>query len=56
MSVTRCPVCRERYLKPGRQLQFCSHPFHCCRDCEWADGRIVKMCDACREVYRCRKP
>ena len=42
-----CSTCGKCYIKGG--LIFCSNGFHCCRDCQWKDGRVVIKCADCEE-------
>jgi hypothetical protein len=39
----KCPTCDEPYDKGATTS--CSNSFHCCRDCEWQDGRVVNTCN-----------
>jgi hypothetical protein len=41
----KCPTCGEPYSQsPTPRASICSNGFHCCRACEWADGKVTDMC------------
>jgi hypothetical protein len=40
-----CPTCDEPYyVPPTFRAMICSNGFHCCRDCIWKDGKVIKDC------------
>jgi hypothetical protein len=40
-----CSTCNEPYsMPPTFRAMLCSNGFHCCRDCTWKEGRVVKEC------------
>ena len=45
-----CSTCHKSYDKYD-PMCFCSNGFHCCRNCEWSEGRVVKSCEYCKERW-----
>ncbi len=40
-----CETCGEPYsMPPTMRAALCSNGFHCCRDCTWRNGQVVKSC------------
>jgi len=43
--VDKCSICHKKYDK--HSVSFCSNAFHCCRDCVWRRGVVVRKCEDC---------